>query len=116
MRRPTDWTLASGPRKAAARSFAVLGLLCLLGGQAALAQDGTGGQEWDPQAFDIAFTPFADGFERPVFLADPNDATDRLFVVEQGGLIRIILNGEVLAIPFWILGTGWRRAARSRVC
>jgi hypothetical protein len=40
------------------------------------------------------------GFSSPVFLAAPPGDTERLFVVEQAGLIRIIKNGTVLATPF----------------
>jgi glucose/arabinose dehydrogenase len=89
-----------GPRQVVARTMAIVGLVSLVGAYPALAQDGTGGQGWDPQTFDIAFEPYAQGFERPVFMADSNDGSGRLFVVEQGGLIRIVLDGEVLAQPF----------------
>jgi len=42
----------------------------------------------------------ADGFTDPLFVTHaPGDAT-RLFVVEQGGLIKIIKNGSVLGTPF----------------
>ena len=42
----------------------------------------------------------ATGFVQPTYLtAPPNDPT-RLFVVEQGGRIRLIKNGVVLATPF----------------
>ena len=33
-------------------------------------------------------------FERPVFLTGANDGTDRIFVVEQAGIIRVFENGE----------------------
>src|SRR5215203_5271917 len=82
------------------RTLAVISLACLLGIHPTLAQDGTDEQQWDPRAFDIAFAPFAEGFERPVFLADPADGSGRLFVVEQAGLIRIVVDGEVLDQPF----------------
>jgi len=41
----------------------------------------------------------ADGFSRPLFVGSPS-GDSRLFVVEQGGLIRIIKDGVVLPIPF----------------
>ena len=45
-------------------------------------------------------TPFAAGFSRPVgFIQDPIDRAVQ-FVVEQGGLIRAVRNGAVLAEPF----------------
>ncbi len=82
------------------KTLAVISLACLLGIRPAMAQDGTDERQWDPRAFDIAFAPFAEGFERPVFLADPDDGSGRLFVVEQAGLIRIVVDGEVLEQPF----------------
>ncbi|MDZ7780536.1 MAG: PQQ-dependent sugar dehydrogenase [Gemmatimonadota bacterium] len=42
----------------------------------------------------------ADGFESPVFVTAAPGYPERLFVVEQGGLIRVIRNGEVLPEPF----------------
>jgi glucose/arabinose dehydrogenase len=40
------------------------------------------------------------GFSAPIFVTAPPGDTARLFVVEQGGLIRIIEGGAVLATPF----------------
>src|SRR5215831_3532599 len=40
------------------------------------------------------------GFSSPLGLEQPNDGTNRLFVVEQGGRIKIIQNGAVLATAF----------------
>ncbi len=48
----------------------------------------------------ITLIAFAAGFAAPVGLEAPNDGTGRLFVVEQGGLIRIIQAASVLAAPF----------------
>jgi len=39
-------------------------------------------------------------FNAPLGLEQPNDGSGRLFVVEQGGTIRIISNGSVLPQPF----------------
>ncbi|MEX2472330.1 MAG: PQQ-dependent sugar dehydrogenase [Gemmatimonadota bacterium] len=42
-----------------------------------------------------------DGLDDPVFVtAAPGDFEDRLFVVEQGGLVRIVENGALLPEPF----------------
>jgi glucose/arabinose dehydrogenase len=41
----------------------------------------------------------ASGFDRPLFAAAPN-GDSRLFVVEQGGLVKVLQNGAVLPTPF----------------
>ena len=41
----------------------------------------------------------ASGFDRPLFATAPN-GDPRLFVVEQGGLIKVLQNGTVLPTPF----------------
>lgn len=42
----------------------------------------------------------ATGFTSPLDLQQPNDSSGRLFVVQQGGTIRIIQNGQTLPQPF----------------
>ena len=52
-----------------------------------------------PGAIDLALEPVATGFSFPLLLTAPaGDA--RLFVVEKGGLIKVVKNGAVLATPF----------------
>jgi len=46
----------------------------------------------------------ADGFDQPVALLDAADKSDRLFVVERSGLVRILQDEEVLPTPFLDLG------------
>jgi len=48
----------------------------------------------------IAFTPFVSGLSSPVDLVHAGDGSGRLYVVQQGGQIRIIKNGALLATPF----------------
>lgn len=48
----------------------------------------------------ISLQPLASGFSSPLDLEQPPDNSGRLFVVEQGGLIRIVQNGAVLPQPF----------------
>ncbi|MCI0588206.1 MAG: PQQ-dependent sugar dehydrogenase [Planctomycetes bacterium] len=43
---------------------------------------------------------FASGFSAPVYVCAPAGDQERLFVVQQGGLIRIRKNGVTLATPF----------------
>ncbi|MDR3576515.1 MAG: PQQ-dependent sugar dehydrogenase [Anaerolineaceae bacterium] len=52
----------------------------------------------DPSTAD--WNPFASGFNRPTYLATPDDGSGRLFVLEQSGDIRLIQNGQALAGPF----------------
>jgi glucose/arabinose dehydrogenase len=52
----------------------------------------------EPLAFSLELV--TDGLQQPVFLADPGDGTGRQFVVEQGGLIRILTDEGVLDQPF----------------
>jgi len=40
------------------------------------------------------------GFQLPLEIASANDGTDRLFVVEKAGRIRVLRNGQKLAAPF----------------
>ncbi|MBE9182013.1 PQQ-dependent sugar dehydrogenase [Oculatella sp. LEGE 06141] len=48
----------------------------------------------------LSFTPVANNLTNPVHITNAKDGSDRLFVVEQGGAIRIIQNGQPLATPF----------------
>jgi glucose/arabinose dehydrogenase len=51
-----------------------------------------------PPALDLS--AFVGGLASPVGMEVPNDGTGRLFVLEQGGRIRIIQNGALVATPF----------------
>ncbi|MDX2241921.1 MAG: PQQ-dependent sugar dehydrogenase [Leptolyngbyaceae cyanobacterium bins.302] len=48
----------------------------------------------------LNLNPQFSGFDRPVYLTHAGDTSDRLFVVEQPGQIRIVQNGTVLPTPF----------------
>ncbi|TGJ99594.1 sugar dehydrogenase [Leptospira semungkisensis] len=50
-------------------------------------------------------TEIASGFNAPLFVGAPNGDTSRLFVVEQGGKIRLIKNGALLSTPFLDIGS-----------
>jgi glucose/arabinose dehydrogenase len=55
-------------------------------------------------ALEVALVPFASGLRAPVDIKHAGDS--RLFVVEQGGYIRIVQsNGSVLATPFLDINT-----------
>lgn len=53
---------------------------------------------------DVALEPIAQGFELPVHITHAGDGSDRLFVVEKLGLVRVIAKGSVLRRPFLDLG------------
>jgi len=53
-----------------------------------------------PPATSISLTPVAGGFASPVAIANAGDGSGRLFVVEQGGAVRIMRSGTVAAQPF----------------
>jgi glucose/arabinose dehydrogenase len=48
----------------------------------------------------VGLTKIMSGLVDPVFVTNAGDASNRLFVVEQGGVIRIFENGRLLATPF----------------
>jgi glucose/arabinose dehydrogenase len=48
----------------------------------------------------VTLTPVVSGLANPVDLQNAADGTDRLFVVEQQGLIRIVNNATIVPTPF----------------
>lgn len=48
----------------------------------------------------VALEPVAEGFDKPLFVTHAGDGSGRLFVVEQGGTVRIVENGQTLSEPF----------------
>lgn len=48
----------------------------------------------------FALEPVADGFTRPLLVTHAGDGSGRLFVVEQGGVIWVLENGQRLDTPF----------------
>jgi glucose/arabinose dehydrogenase len=67
-----------------------------------LLQDcrGKGGTSQKPPIPNLSLELIASGFALPVGITHAGDGSGRLFIVEQGGLIRIITNGTVLPAPF----------------
>ncbi len=91
-------------RGAAPLPWLLLGCLVVWGCSA-----GTGGNTIiinpPPQAAQLELVTVATNFMTPLDLQQPNDGSGRLFVVEQGGRIRVIdSGGNVLAVPFLDLG------------
>ncbi|MGI9501625.1 MAG: hypothetical protein ACR2RE_01040, partial [Geminicoccaceae bacterium] len=51
-------------------------------------------------ALAIELETIVEGLTAPIDLADPNDGSGRLFVVEQQGLVRVLDgNGELSQVP-----------------
>lgn len=48
----------------------------------------------------VRLVPVAAGFSQPTAIAHAGDGSGRLFVVEQGGLIKVVRGGQVQAQPF----------------
>src|SRR6266568_2227120 len=55
---------------------------------------------FDPTGLALGFDKVASGFELPLGIANAHDGTGRLFVVEQGGRVRIVRNGAIGPTPF----------------
>lgn len=70
--------------------FNLLSLLLL----AMLCTSGARGQHT------LTLTEIASGLSGPVGLVHANDGTDRVFVLEQSGTVRVIENGKLLPTPF----------------
>jgi glucose/arabinose dehydrogenase len=50
-----------------------------------------------PRSVTVSFNPVANGLSSPVQVASARDGSHRLFVVEQGGLVRVVSGGTVRA-------------------
>ena len=55
---------------------------------------------FDPSSVAIELEPFVEGLEAPLLLTHAGDGSGRAFVVEQGGTIRTIADGQVAPEPF----------------
>jgi glucose/arabinose dehydrogenase len=57
---------------------------------------------WDAAHFQTGYKldPVFNDLQSPVGIVDPGDESGRLFVIEQIGLIRVIVDGAVLEAPF----------------
>jgi len=88
----------------------VFRFLCSVPGHLRLGMKGTFGVSIKPPApappvppvdtSEVASLTRVGGFERPVLVTAPPGDTDRIFVVEQQGTVRIVRDGAVLPEPF----------------
>lgn len=53
----------------------------------------------------LKLTEIASGFDAPLFLVSPSGDSSRMFVLEQGGKVRLIKDGILLPSPFLDLGS-----------
>jgi glucose/arabinose dehydrogenase len=61
---------------------------------------GHGSSSAAPEIPQLSLVPIAGGFIHPVHITHAGDRSGRLFIVEQGGLIKVIKNGSSLPTPF----------------
>jgi len=54
----------------------------------------------DVEAAQIQLEPVASGLSNPVFVTDPHDGTNRLFIVEQDGRLKVLQPGSATAQVF----------------
>ena len=62
----------------------------------------------------VRLATVASGFDRPLFVTHAGDGSGRLFVVEQGGKVRIVRDGKVLPAPFLDLGARLDKSSGER--
>jgi glucose/arabinose dehydrogenase len=59
-----------------------------------------GASRFDPTGLHVSLEQVAGGFTAPLAVVNAHDGSNRLFVVEQGGTVRIVRNGTVAPTPF----------------
>ena len=60
----------------------------------------SGGSAFDPRRVAVTLEPVVAGLTQPLAIANAADGSNRLFVAEQGGRIRIIRDSRIGATPF----------------
>jgi glucose/arabinose dehydrogenase len=53
-----------------------------------------------PQREQLRMRPFVSGLDSPVYVTQPRSEPGKLYVVEQAGVIRVVVNGRLRAQPF----------------
>jgi len=83
--------------------FSLLSLVALTNSasktaRARTSDSGTGSQQ--PQTLTIQLQPFLSGLSTPVYVTSAHDGTNRLFIVEQGGAIKVVQPGSTTPTVF----------------
>ena len=63
---------------------------------------------------EIKYEAVASNLDLPVFITNANDGSNRLFVIEKRGKVKIIKNGDVLEEPFLDIGARVRSRESER--
>ena len=58
------------------------------------------GAAFDPAGLTVAFETVVDGLDSPLAVTSAGDGSNRIFVVQQGGQVRIVRDGSLVAAPF----------------
>jgi glucose/arabinose dehydrogenase len=74
------------------------------GGSATSASIPPAAGPFDASTVAIELEPVADGLESPLGVTNAGDGSGRIFVVEQGGRIRIVRDGRLASEPFLDIG------------
>jgi len=75
-------------------------LAVLVGALAAAGVVFVSSSNGEPQQLQLRLQQIASGLEEPLALATPRNEPNRLYVAEQAGRIRVIVNGRLRAAPF----------------
>lgn len=82
-----------------------------LGGMAVQAQDAPSAP---PDGSQYQLVEVATGLERPLYATNAGDGSNRVFIVEQGGIIYIMQDGTLLETPFLDVSAWVSRDANER--
>ncbi|MEO5631515.1 MAG: PQQ-dependent sugar dehydrogenase [Nitrospiraceae bacterium] len=97
------------------RRLLMAGLVLISTGFLIGCSDNGSNQGSQPQSNNLRLQPISTSLSSPVFMTAPSGDSTRLFIVQQGGLIRIfdVVGGSLLTIPFLnissLLSTGGER-------
>ncbi|MGZ8528677.1 MAG: PQQ-dependent sugar dehydrogenase [Candidatus Limnocylindrales bacterium] len=92
--------LAEGPAATPTSSSAETALGAIAADRGAATSGPAVAAGFDATLVNLSLSKVAGNLSSPVFVTNAGDASGRLFIVEQGGRIKILQGGVVLAAPF----------------